>query len=115
MQLRILFQNLIANAVKFRSPERDPVVRISAKENGPDPVVTVADNGIGIPEDKRESVFGLFTRLNSRSRFDGTCLGLAMCRRVMVNHGGSIVSRAGLDGGTAFDLVFRRVGNDQTD
>ena len=107
MHLRILFQNLISNAIKFRSLDRPPRVRITREigDRG-QAVITIADNGIGIPEEHRNVVFGLFKRLHTRASYDGSGLGLAICRRVMAGHGGDIEVGTGLDGGAAFTLSF---------
>ena len=107
MQFRALYQNLIANAVKFRSPDSPCRVRISS--TGADGLVsiTVADNGIGIPPDKHDTVFGLFQRLHARSVFEGSGLGLSICKRITANHQGEIIIGPGIDGGAAFTTVFR--------
>lgn len=110
MQIRVLLQNLIANAVKFRSPERAPLVKIVGEEGKNGVQISVIDNGIGIPADQRDTVFGLFKRVHKRSKFEGTGLGLAICRRVMMNHGGTISTQDGIDGGAAFDLRFNGMG-----
>lgn len=106
MQLRMLFQNLLSNAIKFRVPERPVRVEVSGWTMDKDCHLVVQDNGIGIPEEHREKVFGLFQRLHSRSAFDGTGLGLTICRRVMSNHRGSIHIAAGRRGGTTFVMTF---------
>ncbi|MCW1931491.1 sensor histidine kinase [Pararhodobacter zhoushanensis] len=106
MQLRMLFQNLISNAVKFRAPDRRPLIEITS-ERAPDGLqIVIADNGIGIPETFRDRVFGLFQRLNAQSAYDGTGLGLTICQRVMSNHQGRITIGPGIDGGTAFAMTF---------
>ncbi len=110
-QLTILFQNLIANAVKFRVPDRVPRIAIIAGD-GPDRVhVTIADNGIGIPEEHRRRIFGLFQRLHAQSEYEGTGLGLTICRRILTTHGGSIDFAPSVEGGAAFELTFRKVWN----
>ncbi len=106
MQLRMLFQNLISNAVKFRSPDRQPMVEVKGWKVGNECRLMVSDNGIGIPEKLREKVFGLFQRLHSQSAFQGTGLGLTICKRVMLNHRGSIHIAAGDAGGATFIMTF---------
>lgn len=91
IQLGQVFQNLIANALKFRAPERPPVVQVSAR--GPDAegwTIAIADNGIGIPDASRERVFGMFQRLHEPGRYPGTGIGLAICKKVVERHGGRI-------------------------
>jgi signal transduction histidine kinase len=108
-QLHQLFQNLVANAVKFRSPDRPPVVRVTARAAGDRCVVTVADNGIGIPPDARERVFEMFAR-SGDAVAAGSGIGLAICARVVAAHGGTITIGDGVDGGceVAIDLPLRQ-------
>lgn len=106
MQLRMLFQNLVCNAVKFRAPDRQPRIEITSRIAQEGLEVTIADNGIGIPEKYRERVFGLFQRLNAPSEYEGTGLGLAICQRIMSNHRGRIRIGPGIDGGAAFTMYF---------
>ena len=88
-QLSRLFQNLVANALKFRG-EEEPHIRVWAELQGDDWVFAVRDNGIGIAPRHRQEVFGMFTRLHSRSRFGGTGIGLALCSKIVQRHGGQI-------------------------
>lgn len=106
MQVRMLLQNLISNSVKFRAPERAPRVEVSSRSAAEGIEITVTDNGIGIPEEFRDRVFGLFQRLNVQLAYEGTGLGLTICQRVMSNHKGRIWIGPGLDGGSAFTMVF---------
>ncbi len=105
-QLRMIFQNLISNAIKFRKADQTPLIKISATVIANGVVFEVADNGIGIPHKHREDVFGLFKKLHARSVYDGSGLGLAICRRVMSNHGGCISIDANAEIGTTFRLKF---------
>ncbi len=85
-----LFQNLVANGLKFCPKDRHPCIRISAQQQGDTWELRVQDNGIGISSDSFEKVFQPFCRLNSRSEYDGTGLGLALCKKVIDQHGGRI-------------------------
>jgi signal transduction histidine kinase len=89
--LTLVFQNLIGNAIKFRG-EAPPQVRIEASPDGvPDRwEVRVSDNGIGIDPEYGERIFVIFQRLHSRATYDGTGIGLAMCRKIVEHHGGRI-------------------------
>jgi light-regulated signal transduction histidine kinase (bacteriophytochrome) len=106
--LTLLFQNLIGNAIKFRG-EDTPRVRITAQaENGGSAyTLTVADNGIGIDEEYGERIFVIFQRLHSRATYEGTGIGLAMCRKIVEHHGGRIWLSADGDGaGTTFTMTL---------
>jgi signal transduction histidine kinase len=85
--LRLVFQNLIGNAVKFRG-EAPPRVAIGAERDDGAWRFTVADNGIGIDPEYAERIFVIFQRLHPRSSFEGTGIGLAMCRKIVEYHGG---------------------------
>lgn len=93
--LRQVFQNLIANAVKFRQPGVTPKVRIWARSypfSGPAAMVTftVTDNGIGIAPEYQSAIFELFRRLHGRTEYAGTGLGLAIVKKIVERHGGRI-------------------------
>jgi light-regulated signal transduction histidine kinase (bacteriophytochrome) len=85
-----LFQNLVSNAMKFRSDQRAPVIRITADRQDDGWVFSVADNGIGIKRDYFVRIFQVFARLHARLRYPGTGIGLAICQRVVERHGGRI-------------------------
>ncbi|MGW4365242.1 sensor histidine kinase [Nocardia takedensis] len=100
--LTMLWQNLIGNAVKFRHPDRAPVVRIECEpEPGPTPGwrFAVSDNGIGIAPEFADKVFVIFQRLHSRDEYSGTGIGLALCKKIVEYHGGRIRLDADYDGG----------------
>ncbi|MDA0136120.1 sensor histidine kinase [Solirubrobacter deserti] len=85
--LRVVFQNLIGNAIKFRG-EATPRVELSAVRDGECWCFRVADNGIGIDAEYAERIFVIFQRLHARSQYEGTGIGLAMCRKIVEYHGG---------------------------
>jgi PAS domain S-box-containing protein len=89
-QLVQVFQNLIANAVKFHRPEEPPRIHVSAERTGVFWTFRVADNGIGIDPKYFNQVFQVFQRLHTRSEYPGTGIGLAICRRTIERHGGRI-------------------------
>ncbi|MEU2876986.1 ATP-binding protein [Streptomyces sp. NPDC007070] len=89
-QLSMLWQNLLSNAVKFRSPERPPRISVSVEREDGQWRFTVADNGIGIAPEFQEKVFILFQRLHTKDAYPGTGIGLAMCKKVVEFHGGTI-------------------------
>ena len=88
--LKQLLQNLIGNAIKYGSPDRAPVVHVSAERDGEMWVFTVRDNGIGIEAEYKEQIFGLFVRLHGSARYSGTGVGLAICRRIVERYLGTI-------------------------
>jgi signal transduction histidine kinase len=104
-QLRRLLQNLVSNAVKFRG-DAAPRIAVSARAGAEQWVVTVADNGIGVPAVDQGRIFGMFAR--AHRDHDGTGIGLAVCRRVVEAHGGRIWVEGGDGGGSAFRFTLPR-------
>lgn len=88
--LRLLFQNLINNAMKFQNPDISPLVEIFYKENKNFWEFGVKDNGIGIEDQHKEKIFSIFKRLHSRNEYEGTGIGLAHCQKITEMHGGTI-------------------------
>lgn len=99
-----LFQNLVANAINYRSEAR-PVIRITAEREGAEWVISVEDNGIGIDEKFRHRIFQPFGRLHGQER-PGTGLGLAICERVVRRAGGRIWVDSELGRGSAFHFTL---------
>jgi signal transduction histidine kinase len=95
--LGLVLQNLIANAIKFRGDE-PPDVRVSARRDGDFWEFAVADNGIGIEPEYADRIFIIFQRLHARDAYEGTGIGLAMCRKVIEHHGGHIWLQTGQNG-----------------
>lgn len=100
-QMTQLMQNLISNAIKFRR-EEPPEICVRAGREGDYWKISVSDNGIGIEPQYYERIFQMFQRLHSRERFDGTGIGLAICRKIVERHGGSIWVESVMDKGTTF-------------
>ncbi len=107
VELRRLFQNIIANALKFVTEGVPPRVRVRAEAVAGGWRITVSDNGIGIPEHQRDKVFGMFQRLHPRDRFGGTGIGLAECRKIVDLHRGRIWIDESPLGGTNVCFVLR--------
>jgi PAS domain S-box-containing protein len=101
-----VFQNLIGNALKYC--EMKPEIHIWADREGNRWRIAVRDNGIGIPPEHQEKIFGLFQRLHSRSEYPGTGIGLASCKRIIEQEGGRIWVESTVGSGSTFYFTFRR-------
>jgi len=119
LQMRQLFQNLIGNALKFRRPDEPPLVRVSGRfvhRRGERPAgsrpedetvrILVEDNGIGFDNGDAERIFGVFQRLHPREAYEGTGMGLAICRRIVERHGGTITARGKPGVGSTFEVLL---------
>lgn len=102
--LRIALKNLIANGLKFARKGVPAVVRVTVNEARGGHQIHVTDNGIGIADEHLHHVFDMFKRLHTRKHFEGTGLGLSVCRRIAQLHGGSITVQSALDEGSCFTL-----------
>jgi|GEM_PF-718565 len=105
LELRQVFQNLISNAVKFRT-EAPPLIRVAAEKRDDGWVFSVSDNGIGIPEEFHGKLFQLFQRLHSRAAYPGSGIGLALVAKAIRSHGGRIWVESNAAGGTTFYFTF---------
>jgi two-component system CheB/CheR fusion protein len=102
-QMRQVFQNLISNALKFSRPLAPPHIRIASGHPTASTVaITVADNGIGFDEQYRDRIFSLFQRLNTKDQYDGSGIGLAVTKKIIDKHGGSITVSSGVGVGSTF-------------
>ncbi|MGW4412364.1 sensor histidine kinase [Nonomuraea sp. NPDC004702] len=88
--LGMLWQNLVGNALKFRAPDRAPRIRITCEQRENEWLFSVTDNGIGVEAEFADKIFIIFQRLHSREAYSGTGIGLAMCKKIVENHGGTI-------------------------
>jgi light-regulated signal transduction histidine kinase (bacteriophytochrome) len=119
LQMRQLLQNLIGNALKFQAPKAHPFVKVEAQivkrpfaggaDDSPDAEVcelAVQDNGIGFEEKYSEKIFAMFQRLHGRNEYEGTGVGLAVCRRITDRHGGSIQAKSKPGEGATFIVTL---------
>jgi PAS domain S-box-containing protein len=105
-QLVQVFQNLLANAIKFRG-EDIPRIHVSVKEEKHEWVFSVRDNGIGIDRQYAERIFVIFQRLHTREEYPGTGIGLAVCKRIVERHGGRIWFESEIGKGSTFFFTIR--------
>jgi signal transduction histidine kinase len=101
-----LFQNLIANSIKFRKKEETPIIQIMHAESTHQHTFMVIDNGIGIKKEYQERVFNLFERLHSRSEYEGSGIGLATCKKIINKLGGRIWATSTENVGTTFHFTI---------
>jgi len=111
MQMRQLMLNLIGNALKFQPEGGTPVVKIHSRmvtaASGEQLCeINVQDNGIGFEEQYLEKIFAVFQRLHGRSEYEGTGVGLAICRRITDRHGGAITAESKLGEGATFIVTL---------
>lgn len=125
LQMRQLLQNLICNALKFSKRGEAPVVRVYGMfSNEKEPAgrgdyfqLTVEDNGIGFDEQYADRIFGVFQRLHGRNEYEGTGIGLSVCKKIIERHGGSVTARSRPGCGASFTVtlpVRQTVGEEAT-
>lgn len=120
LQMNQLFHNLIGNAIKFIAPGRKPVIRIAATALTANDLaalpeldsertyyaIAVTDNGIGFDQVYADKIFQIFQRLNDRSSYEGTGIGLALCNKIVLNHKGGIYATGVPDEGAVFTVIL---------
>jgi light-regulated signal transduction histidine kinase (bacteriophytochrome) len=113
-QLAQLFQNLIGNAIKYQRATV-PRVHIGARRDGRSRwLFSVRDNGLGIDAQYFSRIFGMFQRLHKREEFDGTGIGLAICKKIVERHGGSISVESQRGRGSTFSFSLASAGSPVT-
>jgi len=106
LQMRQLFQNLVGNALKFQREGATPVIDINFEEQNGKLLISVKDNGVGFDKQYAEKVFEVFQRLHGRSEFEGTGMGLAIVRKIVERHGGTISAESKENEGATFKICF---------
>lgn len=110
LQIRQLLQNLIGNALKFHKETEPPVIRVQSRHlNGDAPArleISVADNGIGFDQKYADRIFGIFQRLHGRGQYEGSGVGLAICKKIVERHGGVIATESKLGEGATFIVTL---------
>ncbi len=103
--------NLIGNALKFQAPDAHPLVKINSRQFSSMSgekfcEITIQDNGIGFEEQYAEKIFAVFQRLHGRGEYEGTGVGLAVCRRITDRHGGTIIAKSKPGEGSTFIVTL---------
>lgn len=106
LELGQIFQNLIGNAIKFQNAGSRPLIHIGAQRDGEFWRLSVRDNGIGIDARYRERIFHMFQRLHTPDKFEGTGIGLAICRKIVLRHGGRLWVESEPGRGSTFYFTF---------
>jgi light-regulated signal transduction histidine kinase (bacteriophytochrome) len=121
VQVKRLFQNLISNGLKFHKVNENPIVEVNGKtmkgaqvreefgkpaSDGEYAYFSVKDNGIGFDEKYREKIFNIFQRLHGRNEYEGTGIGLSICRKIVVNHRGLILTKSKENVGSEFIVIL---------
>jgi PAS domain S-box-containing protein len=110
-ELRQLFENLLSNAIKFRRPDKPLRIEVfedDSLSNSGESIVVFADNGVGFEDQYAEKVFSIFKRLHGRSEYPGTGIGLAICRKIVGRHGGTIRAMGTPGEGARFVIALPR-------
>jgi light-regulated signal transduction histidine kinase (bacteriophytochrome) len=101
-----LFFNLISNAIKFRS-DMPPEIFISCKKQNNNYIFSVKDNGIGIKKEYADKIFIIFQRLHSKDKYPGTGIGLAICKKIVERHNGTIWIESEINKGSTFYFTIK--------
>ena len=106
MQMHQLLQNLIGNGLKFHAPGVAPIIKVSGEKGGLNYQLSITDNGIGFDEKYLDRIFTVFQRLHGRKEYEGTGMGLAICRKIAERHGGQIKARSAPGAGSTFTITL---------
>jgi len=106
--LRSILLNLITNAIKYRSPERDPEIKISTKKEDDFIILSVEDNGKGISKEDQENIFNMYKRVDIETEIEGTGIGLFLIKKIITNSGGKIEIESEKGRGSIFKVFFKK-------
>ncbi len=120
LQMNQLFGNLVSNALKFSKKDTAPVIEITGKTLSKEALskykdlnqsleyylIQVSDYGIGFNQENADIIFDIFQRLNSTVEYEGTGIGLAICKKIAINHNGNLTARSGLNNGATFNIFL---------
>ena len=104
-----LMQNLIGNAIKYRSNDRNPVIHVGIKDQGEKWLFSVSDNGIGIKEEHLKQVFVIFRRLHNKNEYAGTGIGLAICKKIVESFSGELWVESVYNKGSTFYFTIPKI------
>ena len=108
-EFRLLFQNLISNALKFREKDGNPEIEISVSEKEKDWLFAIKDNGIGIDKNDKDKIFIIFKRLHNRGEYEGTGIGLSHSKKIVELHGGQIWVESAKGNGSTFYFTIPKL------
>ena len=114
-RLAQVLSNLVTNAIKYRNPDCNPEIRITVNDSGTEWTFNVADNGIGIDMRYADQIFELFKRLNASDEYEGSGIGLAICKAVVERHGGRIWVESELRKGSTFFYTIPKIAGNYLD
>ncbi|MGB0839351.1 MAG: sensor histidine kinase [Chitinophagales bacterium] len=106
VQLTQLLQNLIDNGLKYQKENQSPIITIACKYQKGEMIIEVRDNGIGIKKEYQEKIFPIFQRLHTSQEYEGTGIGLSICKKIVERHGGRIWLESTFDVGTSFFVAL---------
>ena len=106
--LRLVFSNLMSNAIKFVAPNKQPVVNITHKENPSHHVFMIQDNGIGIKSEDHQKIFRIFKRLHNQETYYGTGIGLSICQKIIAKHHGKLSVESKPNAGSTFTFTLAK-------
>jgi PAS domain S-box-containing protein len=104
-----LFENILSNGLKYCKDDVAPVLQVRCKDEGNVLILTFEDNGIGFEEAFSSRIFGIFQRLHTREKYDGTGIGLAICQKIVEMHGGNIKAESVLGSGATFIITLPKI------